>query len=77
MSEEDKDLGILKDACSKLGEHFESVHIFVTKSYDPDDPQERGTINASWGSGNWFARYGQIRTWIIKQDEQARKETRE
>ena len=77
MSESDAELKLLQDACEKLGEHFETVHIFVTRIKDDDSPEDRGTINANWGSGNWFARYGQIQSWVTKQDEQTRKEVRE
>ena len=77
MSEPDAELDLLKKACESLGEHFETVHIFVTRLKDDDEPEDRGTINANWGSGNWFTRYGQIHTWLVKQDEQSRKEVRE
>lgn len=77
MSGDNADLELLKRACESLGEHFETVHIFVTRLKDDDEPEDRRTININLGSGNWFTRYGQIRTWIVKQDERSRKEVQD
>lgn len=71
---EDADLQRLKDACMKLGEHFGTVQIFTTRF--ADSTEEDGTVNAAWGIGNWFARYGQIKSWQVKQDEITRIEAR-
>ena len=62
-SEQASDQERIVKACEQLGEYFETVHIFCTRV------ETDGTRTHSHGSGNWFARYGQIRTWIIKQDE--------
>jgi len=78
MSEENHpDLQRLQKACEELSEHFDSVQIFVTRLSDDQDDDGEGTVNVNWGSGNWFARYGQIHAWLVKQDEQSRKEQRE
>lgn len=69
MSEND-DTQRLKDACVVLIEHFDSVQIFCTR-HEPEE--EGGTIHAAWGAGNWFARFGQISEWMVKQDETTRK----
>lgn len=66
-----EELALLDKHCSQIGEHFETVQIFVT-SFDPNE----GTKNASWGSGNWFARYGQIKSWLEKKSEETRVEVR-
>lgn len=58
----DEDLARLQQACESLGEHFDSIQIFAT-IHDPDRGNG-GTTNASWGSGNWFARKGQIEEWL-------------
>lgn len=78
MSDEsDIELQRVKDACEVLAEHFDSVHIFTTRLKDDEAPGDRGTVHITWGSGNWFTRYGQIKSWLIKQDEQSRKEVRD
>jgi hypothetical protein len=71
--QEQADLDRLKEACQKLGEHYDSVHIFATRH---ESGALNGTVNAQWGQGNWFARYGQIQAWLIKQDEGSRSEYR-
>ncbi len=71
MSEKQEDLDMVKASCEKLGEHFDSVQIFATR-YDG----ETGTVNVQWGSGNWFARKGQIADWLIKEDEASKQAVR-
>lgn len=73
MSEqEDKDVSILKSHAAQLAEHFDSVQILVTRH----SPEDDGTINVAWGAGNWFARIGQVREWLLKKDEESRVEAR-
>lgn len=74
MSDESPDMQRLKLAAEALGEHFDTVQIFVTR-HEPE--VEDGTINAAWSVGNWFTRYGQVREWLIKADERTRKHIRE
>lgn len=73
IQESEVELQHVKDACSALGEHFDSVHIFAT-SYKGGD---KGTLHFQWGAGNWFSRFGQIRTWVLKQEEAERVRMRE
>lgn len=61
---EDRDMALLKTAAGQLMEHFDTVQIFVTRQNEGAE----GTVNANWGAGNWFARYGQVRGWLIYQD---------
>lgn len=49
---------LLDDHCAKLMEHFDSVQIFVNKVVG------KGTRHISRGTGNWFARKGQIQHWL-------------
>lgn len=60
-----EELAFLEKHCASIGEHFDTVQIFVTR-FDA----EQGTCNASYGSGNWFARRGQIQDWLVKENEQ-------
>ncbi len=62
-------LSPLKKAIHDLGEHFESVQIFVS-THQP--AEVGGTVHASAGVGNWYSRYGQIREWIIRTEEETR-----
>ena len=55
---------VLKDHADSLGEHFDTVQIFVTKLDDDGD-----TCAMHYGSGNTFARYGQTIDWVRKQGE--------
>ena len=64
-------LALLEKHCAGIGEHFDTVQIFVT-CFDA----EQGTCNASYGSGNWFARRGQIQDWLVKKNEETRIDIR-
>jgi hypothetical protein len=61
----------VKKHVAQLGEHFDSVQVFCTK-----DEGEAGTASVDLGSGNWFARYGQVREWIEQKDERSRNAIR-
>lgn len=73
MSSE-SDMELVKKHAEGLGDHFDSVQIFVTR-HEP--AQEGGTVNINYGSGNYFTRYGHIADWMIRQDERSRKRVRE
>lgn len=59
----DPDLERVQKAAQALGEHFDTVQIFVTRheSFSSD-----GTHHIARGLGNWFGRYGQVRDWILR-----------
>lgn len=59
------DLERVKEAVRVLGEHFDTVQIFVT-TYNGDN--DGTTRNINTGTGNWFARYGQILDFIKIQE---------
>lgn len=63
----DEETELLDRHCAQLGEHFDTVQIFVTR-YD----SEIGTRNVVFGAGNWFARYGQVVDWQTKKSEETR-----
>jgi hypothetical protein len=67
-NQEQVELDRIKAAALNLGEHFDTVHIFCTR-HKSETEEDTGTVNASYGIGNWFARLGHIRDWIIRQDE--------
>ena len=65
----DKDMEMLQKALDALGEHFDSVQIFATRH---DSGGSGGTIGVKRGCGNWFARYGQVREWMIQEEQSSR-----
>jgi hypothetical protein len=70
-----EDMARIQTAVEGLGEHFDTVQIFVTRvEHDGNDGM---TMNANWGTGNWFARKGQVQDWLTKIDERVREEMRE
>ncbi len=70
MSEEIDDLERVKAACRTLGDYFDTVQIFATRH---EAFKHDGTVNVAYGEGNWFARYGLIAEWMLRQDERTRK----
>lgn len=67
------DYAMLEQHAQKLVEHFDSVQIFCTRN----SPDLNGTVHIGYGRGNYFARLGQIRAWLIKEDEGFRVDIRE
>lgn len=68
-----EDIKQLDRALVLLSEHFDTVQVFCTRHRDDDV----GTFSMQKGSGNWYARYGQVCEWITKHDEDARREARD
>ncbi len=62
---EKDDLALMVDEfAAKLGEHCDSVRIFVTRP-SPDDSTK--TQSYEQGSGNFYAQFGQINEWLAMQ----------
>lgn len=74
-SSSDSDIAVVRKAVEALGEHFDTVQIFVTR-YEAEK-KESQTVSVHDGMGNWHARYGQVLEWITTRDEYARKNVRE
>lgn len=70
--ETDPELKLIQDAINTLSEHFDSVHIFVTRH----ENDETGTYSIQRGSGNWWARLGFIKAWLLRQDAQEHEKGR-
>ncbi len=68
----DDDYARVKRACQVLIEHFDAVQIFATRHVGG----ETGTLGIHRGEGNWYARFGQVKDWCIKQDEGSRLDRR-
>ena len=64
LTQSDKDMAVIQHHAEILRAHFDSVQIFVTRQND----KEKKTVCADTGSGDWYARYGFIKTWVVHQD---------
>lgn len=62
---------LVLSTAKSLAEHFDAVEIFVSR-HDLD-----GTRTICKGCGNWHARLGIVREWLINTEEQIREEGRE
>ena len=56
---------LVDQALALLGEHFDSAQIFVTSK---DLGNGEGTVHISKGTGNWYTRYGQVVSWLKRED---------
>lgn len=65
------ELKIVEDCVARLREHFETVEIFVTTI------REKRTRSLNSGAGNYYARIGQIKEWIIRDEEFVRNDARQ
>lgn len=68
MTEEEAK-ALVNKLASELGEHFDSLRIFVSWPH-PDDAHR--TLTWDTGRGNYYAQYGQIIQWMHVQDEEQR-----
>lgn len=71
MDQHDKDhiRSLMDKACEQIIEHCDSVRIFVTK-HSGD-----GTVNTTFidsGRGNFYAQLGQVREWLVIQEQYQR-----
>ncbi len=57
---EDRDQKLAKAHCGQLCEHFDTVQIICTRFESDKD----GTIMASVGIGNYYARRGSVIEWL-------------
>ena len=75
MQDLDQDQDNIQKHVDALMEHFDTVQIFVTRY------ENEGTTHLRHGSGNVFARRGQIAEWLTKEtardDEEVRESMRE
>lgn len=69
--QQEEDLKLLRQHVDQLAEQFDSVQIFVTRH---EQGQLDGTISSTVGSGNWYARFGNVREWLIQEDQRAREQ---
>lgn len=56
---------IAQEAVARLSEHCDAVTIFINKRREFG---RDGTLRGVFGAGNWYARYGQIKQWVISEE---------
>jgi len=56
------DKEIVGKAIADLMKHFDTVQVFATRVEVQDG--KKVTVGAAYGDGNWYARTGQVRSWI-------------
>lgn len=61
----DKKMELIRNQVRVLMESFDTVQILCTKHEAGDDPT---TFEYQTGAGNFMARYGQIRAWLLHED---------
>ena len=74
MSAPSEDVDLVQKHVNQLIEMFDSVQVFCVR-HDPANAD--GTIAVQIGAGNWFSRCGQVREWLVMQDEHSRSKMRE
>lgn len=63
-----RDIELVENALNVLSEHFDSVSIFVNR-HEGD-----GTEHLSAGRGNFYARIGQVKEWLLQEEHKSRLE---
>lgn len=66
----DDELKVVQKHIDALKECFDTVQIFVTRH----ESDNEGTLQIGKGRGNYFARYGQIEQWLLKEKETIHKD---
>lgn len=66
------DHNVVAKAIDNLGEHFDTVQIFCTRN----GIEDQSLINVTAGSGSWYARYGQIKDFMLRCEERVKCDIR-
>lgn len=69
QKQEQLDMEALDKAADALAERFPSVQIFVHRERKASVKSHNLQTCISVGRGDWYARYGQIREWMIEIEE--------
>ena len=73
MSETEEALRLAKECSAKISEFADTVQVFISV-YDASTGTTR---HITHGAGNWFAREGQVREWVLQNEERSRSEVHE
>lgn len=78
MTQRKKEEEIVRKCLEALGKHFDNIQIFANKLTVLNDEEEfideegeaatEVTVAYSEGKGNLYARYGQIKQWVLDQE---------
>lgn len=71
MSAHSTDMERVKAAVQTLMEHFDTVQIFASR-YEIESERNGETTEIAYGDGNWFARFGQVKEWIVCTEQRSR-----
>lgn len=74
VSAESSDCDRIDKCLDELSEYFDSVQIFATRHEMGSDGGTAGVVR---GRGNWFARIGQVSSWVAQMDENDRVNQRD
>ena len=69
--QESRDYSIVASHVAQLAEHFDTVQVFCTRT------AEGVTFHMNHGSGNWFARYGHVKLWVMSDENRHIREDAE
>lgn len=72
----EQDMARVEKAAKELGVFFDTVQIFCSNHNANPEHQNAGTVTTNSGVGNYYTRYGQVREWLVKQDEYTRIQCR-
>lgn len=64
--QKDEDIARVRKVVDDLAEHFDSVQIFVSRNTGEPNGNTR---TYQYGTGNWYARYGQVKIWTERSEE--------
>ena len=67
--QDEREMAVMKSHVAQLSEHFDVVQILASRHVGAT------TTNWQFGAGNWFARYGLARMWLVREEEEARRES--
>jgi hypothetical protein len=66
------DHNVVARAIDNLGEHFDTVQIFCTRN----GIEDQSLVNVTAGIGSWYARYGQVKDFILRAEERVKCDIR-
>jgi hypothetical protein len=65
-NEENSDMSVIEKHCTELMKKFDTVQLFCSRH----EIDTGGTVNCHTGQGNFFARYGHVKQWVLKEEAQ-------
>jgi hypothetical protein len=72
-AERNAEIEFVEKLATQLGEHFQSVRIFVSKSSDDGNAN---TLHYNTGRGDFLSQRGHVRDWMLYNDEATREKAR-